>query len=141
MHDKDCILSVLPHRDPFMFLDGAEITGEGEVTAHFTFTPDMPFFKGHFPSRPIVPGVLIIEALCQAGAFGLLSRPENKDMNALLTGVTNARFRAAVNPGDKLIMKVKQTAFKMNVAQCDAEAYVGDTLAAKCRISCALVPV
>lgn len=140
MFDKDYIKTILPHRDPFLFLDAAEPDGENGFTGYFTFKPDMPVFRGHFPGDPVVPGVLLIEALCQAGAFGLLSRPENKGMNALLTGVTNARFRAGVRPGDRLVMKVKQTALRLNVAYCDAEGYVGDTLAVKCRVSCAMVP-
>jgi 3-hydroxyacyl-[acyl-carrier-protein] dehydratase len=110
------IKAIIPHRYPFLLLDTVEeiITGE-KVIAKKNVTINEPFFQGHFPGEPVMPGVLILEALAQAGAVALLSMPDFKGKTAYFGGIDKAKFRKKVVPGDTLmleveIMKVKSVA-------------------------------
>ena len=105
--DTQALLKVLPHRYPFLLVDrilevepGKRIVGLKNVTAN------EPQFMGHFPERPIMPGVLIVEAMAQVGAVLMLQMPENRGRLALLAGIDNTRFRQVVGPGDQLVMEV-----------------------------------
>lgn len=102
------ILSVLPHRYPFLLVDRIlEVEPGKRVVGLKNITVNEPQFSGHFPERPIMPGVLITEALAQVGAVLMLQTPENKNKLALLTGIDNFRFRQMVQPGDQLVMEVE----------------------------------
>ncbi|MFK4566954.1 3-hydroxyacyl-ACP dehydratase FabZ [Enterococcus sp. UD-01] len=110
------IKAIIPHRYPFLLLDTVEeiVTGE-KVIAKKNVTINEPFFQGHFPGEPVMPGVLILEALAQAGAVALLSMPDFKGKTAYFGGIDKAKFRKKVVPGDTLmleveIMKVKSVA-------------------------------
>ena len=97
----------VPQREPFLMIDEVESFVPGEtVTALKHVRADEYYFPGHFPGQPIMPGVLIIEAMAQAGVVGVLSLPENKGSNAFFGGIDNARFRDLVVPGDTLRIKV-----------------------------------
>ncbi|MEI5993313.1 3-hydroxyacyl-ACP dehydratase FabZ [Candidatus Enterococcus mansonii] len=110
------IKAIIPHRYPFLLLDTVEEIVVGEkVIAKKNVTINEPFFQGHFPGEPVMPGVLILEALAQAGAVALLSMPDFKGKTAYFGGIDKAKFRQKVVPGDTLmleveIMKVKKIA-------------------------------
>ena len=107
------IMSIIPHRQPFLLIDRVEEIVEGEsVTAIKNVTYNEPFFAGHFPDQPVMPGVLIIEALAQTGAVAILCQDEWKGKTAYFAGINNAKFKQKVVPGDTLeltteIIKVK----------------------------------
>ena len=97
------IMEIIPHRYPFLLVDKAEIVGDGKkVIGYKNVTINEPFFQGHFPAEPVMPGVLMIEALAQVGAIALLSQEAFKGKIAYFGGIKEARFRGKVVPGDSL---------------------------------------
>lgn len=131
--DINQILGLLPHRYPFMLVDRVlDYKPMDYLTAIKNVTINEPFFTGHFPGQPIMPGVLMLEALAQA--CGILSSisSEPKDRKAVLhyfAGIDNARFKQVVTPGDQLRLEVKLTGRKREFWRMHGEAYVGDKLA------------
>ncbi|AIM24627.1 3-hydroxyacyl-ACP dehydratase FabZ [Melissococcus plutonius] len=104
------IMAIIPHRYPFLLLDSVEEIIDGKkVIAKKNVTVNEPFFQGHFPDEPVMPGVLIVEALAQAGAVALLSKPDFKGKTAYFGGIEKAKFRKKVVPGDTLILEVEIT--------------------------------
>ncbi|MGX7244852.1 3-hydroxyacyl-ACP dehydratase FabZ [Enterococcus quebecensis] len=102
------IKEIIPHRYPFLLLDTVEEIVVGEkVIAKKNVTINEPFFQGHFPGEPVMPGVLILEALAQAGAVALLSMPNFKGKTAYFGGIDKAKFRQKVVPGDTLVLEVE----------------------------------
>jgi 3-hydroxyacyl-[acyl-carrier-protein] dehydratase len=102
------IKAIIPHRYPFLLLDTVEEMEAGQrVVAKKNVTVNEQFFQGHFPEEPVMPGVLIIEALAQAGAVALLSMPEFKGKIAYFGGIDKAKFRKKVTPGDTLMLEVE----------------------------------
>lgn len=102
------IQEIIPHRHPFLLLDAIEDYEPGEYAVGYkcvTYRED--FFKGHFPQKPVMPGVLIIEALAQAGAVAILSIPENQGKIAFFGGIQKCRFKGMVVPGDKLKLETR----------------------------------
>lgn len=102
------IQEIIPHRHPFLLIDQIEDYEPGEFAVGYkcvTYRED--FFKGHFPKKPVMPGVLIIEALAQVGAVAILSIPENKGKIAFFGGISKCRFKGMVVPGDKLKLETK----------------------------------
>lgn len=102
------IMEIIPHRQPFMLLDTVEelIPGRRAV-ARKCVTYNEPFFQGHFPGEPVMPGVLIIEALAQAGAVAILSKEENKGKTAYFAAINSAKFKKKVIPGDVLLLETE----------------------------------
>lgn len=136
------IMSMLPHRYPFLLVDRVEELIAGEhVKAYKNVTINEPFFQGHFPGLPVMPGVLIIEALAQAGGLIVLSVDDIdvSDKVFLFTGIDKVKFRRPVVPGDKLDLSVTKIRSKMNIWKMKCVATVGGEIAAQGEISAAIV--
>lgn len=132
--DIDQIKNLLPHRYPFLLIDRVvDFVPMERIRAVKNVTFNEPFFPGHFPGKPLMPGVLIIEAMAQAAAIlGELSGAESHAEGVLyyLVGVDNARFRRTVVPGDQLLIEVTFQTVRRNIWKFSATTHVGDTLVA-----------
>ena len=127
MMDIKEIMSILPHRSPFLLIDRVLEMEEGKkCVALKNVTMNEPFFQGHFPQEPVMPGVLIIEALAQTGAVAMLSMEEFKGKIAFFGGIDKAKFRGKVVPGDTLRLEVEMIKIKRNAGIGKGVAYVGD---------------
>ena len=133
------IMEIIPHRQPFMLLDTIEELEAGvRAKAKKCVTYNEPFFAGHFPGEPVMPGVLIIEALAQAGAVAILSVPENKGKIAYFGGIENAKFKGKVVPGDVLILETEIIKSKGPIGVGSANAYVNDKLVVSAQLTFAV---
>ncbi|MHB8926538.1 MAG: 3-hydroxyacyl-ACP dehydratase FabZ [Bacillota bacterium] len=134
--ENDEIQRYLPHRYPFLLVDRVlEIEDDGSwVVGLKNVSANEPYFQGHFPGRPVMPGVLIVEAMAQVGAVALLRQPENQGKLALFAGIDKARFRQMVLPGDQLRIEVKVLARRGRIGRSEGKAYVGDKLAAEAEL-------
>jgi 3-hydroxyacyl-[acyl-carrier-protein] dehydratase len=140
--DINQIQQILPHRYPFLLIDRVvEIERKQRIVAIKNVTINEPFFQGHFPGFPIMPGVLIVEAMAQAGGALLLTEVPNRDqMLMVFAGIEKARFRRPVTPGDQLRIVVEVLAWRTIAVRMEGKAYVGDRLVAESVITCRLVP-
>ena len=126
--DREGIKSIIPHRDPFLFVDKIVAMGDTTITGVKNVTPEEPFFKGHFPGHPIMPGVLIVEALAQTCGVLALRREENHGKLAFFVAINNAKFRKPVLPGDVLMLEVEITKWRSRIVQAHGIAKVdGET--------------
>lgn len=108
MLDIKEIMKIIPHRNPFLLIDKIEELESGKrAVAYKNVTMNEPFFQGHFPEEPVMPGVLIIEALAQTGAVAILSLEEYKGKIAYFAGINNVKFKKKVIPGDTLKLEVE----------------------------------
>jgi 3-hydroxyacyl-[acyl-carrier-protein] dehydratase len=139
--DINEILSILPHRYPFLLIDRVvEMTRKQRIVAIKNVTINEPFFAGHFPQMPIMPGVLIVEAIAQAGGALLLTEVEDRhDKLMVFTGIERARFRRPVVPGDQLRIEVEVKAWRKNAVRMEGKAFVGEKRVAEATVSCQLV--
>ena len=113
LYDAKQIREILPHRYPFLLIDQVyEIIDYIKIRARKCVTQNEPFFQGHFPVEPIMPGVLQLEAIAQAGAIVVLSKPENKGKLAIFAGASNVKWRKKVVPGDVLDIEVELVKIK-----------------------------
>jgi beta-hydroxyacyl-ACP dehydratase FabZ len=140
MIDITEILSMLPHRYPFLLIDRVlEIEGD-TIRAVKNVTINEPFFPGHFPGRPVMPGVLIVEAMAQAGGYLLLSRVEDRDRKLIyFTGIDNCRFRKPVVPGDQLVFEVEVVARRRTFGKIRGRALVDGEVVAEADMMSAMV--
>jgi len=136
MIDIKEIMKVLPHRPPFLLIDRIEEVIPGEkVVAIKNVTMNEPYFVGHFPEEPVMPGVLIVEAMAQAGAYAVLSMEEYKGKLAFFGGVDKAKFRKKVVPGDVLRIEVEIIKLRMNAGIGKGIAYVDGKKACEAEIT------
>lgn len=133
------ILEIIPHRHPFMLIDTIEELEPGvKAIGKKCVSFNEPFFAGHFPTEPVMPGVLIIEALAQVGAVAILSMPENKGKIAYFGGIKETRFKGMVKPGDVLMLETEIIRVKGPVGVGKANAYVDGKLVCKAELIFAL---
>lgn len=128
------ILNLLPHRYPFLLVDKILEQEENKIVGVKNVTINEPFFQGHFPGHPIMPGVLIIEAMAQTGGVLIFSKEANKGKIPLFAAIDKARFKKSVRPGDQLIIKVEILKMLRGVAKAKAEAYVDGNLVASAEL-------
>lgn len=120
------IMDIIPHRYPFLLIDKVIKVEENKIIAIKNVTANEQYFQGHFPAEPVMPGVLIIEALAQAGAVSLLSKDEFKGKIAYFAGINNAKFRKKVVPGDTLRLEVELIKVRGKAGVGYGIAYVED---------------
>jgi 3-hydroxyacyl-[acyl-carrier-protein] dehydratase len=140
--DVNAIMRILPHRYPFLLIDRiVEHQPKQRIVAIKNVTINEPFFAGHFPEFPIMPGVLVVEAMAQAGGVLLLSAlPDPESKLIVFTGIERARFRRPVVPGDQLRIEVDVTAWRVTAGRMSGKAFVNGKRVAEATISCAVVP-
>ena len=142
IHD---ILQILPHRYPFLLIDRVlELKRKERIVAIKNVTINEPFFSGHFPGMPIMPGVLIVEAIAQAGGALLLTEVEDRDHKMMVfTGIDRAKFRRPVGPGDQLRIEVEVKSWRavprMTAAKMHGFVYVAGKRVAEATVSCQLI--
>ena len=130
--DRRAIEAILPHREPFLLIDEVvELEPGSRVVARKRVRPDEWYLSGHFPGRPIMPGVLIVEAMAQTGAVAVLSEEENRGRLALFAGIDGVRFKRIVEPGDELELTCDLEKVRGPIGKGRAEARVGGELAAR----------
>lgn len=140
MLDSNEIMKIIPQRPPILMIDRVEDYVPGEsCKAYKNVCINEPYFIGHFPGQPIMPGVLIVEALAQTGAVAILSKEENKGKNALFGGIDKLRFKKQVIPGDVLRLEVKIIKQKGPIGIGEAIATVDGKVAVKGELTFAIV--
>jgi len=133
------IMEIIPHRYPFLLIDTIEEIETGvRAVGKKCVSVNEPFFQGHFPGNPVMPGVLIIEALAQVGAVAMLSLPEMKGKTAYFAGINNAKFRQKVVPGDVLMLETSIIKVKGPVGIGKAVATVNGKKAAEAELTFAI---
>lgn len=126
------IEQILPHRDPFLLLDEVvELEPGKRVVARRAVNAEDPWFAGHFPGRPVMPGVLIVEAMAQTGAIAVLYEEANRGKIAFFAGIDDCRFKRVVEPGDVLTLTCEIDQLRGPIGRGKATAHVGDALAAR----------
>ena len=139
--DLETIQEIIPHRYPFLLIDKVlDIKDDKLITWYKNVTANEPFFQGHFPGKPIMPGVLVIEALAQLGAVYILAKPQNQGKLAYFMGIDNAKFRRPVKPGDRLDLKLIILKMRSSAGKVHGIATVGGDVAVEADISFALAP-
>ena len=136
------IMEILPHRYPFLLIDRVlELVHMQRIVAIKNVTINEPFFQGHFPSYPIMPGVLMVEAMAQAGGALLLTEVPDRDEKLMVfTGIEEARFRQAVVPGDQVRIEVDVLKWSRRGASMKGNAFVDGKLVCEAVIKCQVVP-
>jgi len=133
------IKEIIPHRYPFLLVDKIEEMEPGKKAVGIkNVTVNEPFFQGHFPGYPVMPGVLIIEAMAQVGAVSVLSMPDFAGKMAFFAGIDKAKFRRQVVPGDTLRIEVEMLKLRGTIGKARAVARVGEDLAAEAELMFAI---
>jgi beta-hydroxyacyl-ACP dehydratase FabZ len=138
-YDIQWIREILPHRYPFLLVDRIEELEPDRIVGIKNVTINEPFFMGHFPDFPVMPGVLIIESMAQvAGVLVLKSVPDRKNKLVLLASIEQAKFRRPVRPGDQLRIEMKVTKRKTSIAKMHGQATVDGVVVAEAELMCKL---
>jgi len=139
--DINDIQRILPHRYPFLLIDRVvEVERKQRIVAIKNVSVNEPFFNGHFPGQPIMPGVLIVEAIAQAGGALLLTEvPDRADKLMVFTGIERAKFRKPVVPGDQLRIEVKVIVWRTTAVKMEGTAFVDGKLACEATVTCQLI--
>ncbi len=132
----DDIKSLLPHREPFLFVDKLEKADESEIIGYKTFSKDEFFFKGHFPDYPVVPGVVLVETMAQCGGAGMSAGGSLGDALFFLATIEKAKFRRQVRPDETVRMEIKNLRTTSRMIKQSGKAFVGDELAAEAEWLC-----
>ena len=135
------IIKILPHRYPFILIDRIDIVEEGKsLIALKNMTINEPFFQGHFPGQPVMPGVLSLEIMAQAGSFLMLSQIEDPlSMNMFFSTVEAAKFRKPITPGDQLKIHMELVKRKLNLCKFHGKCFVDEVLVAAAKFAANLV--
>jgi 3-hydroxyacyl-[acyl-carrier-protein] dehydratase len=136
------IMGLLPHRYPFLLIDKVvEFEPQKRLVAIKSVTINEPFFQGHFPGYPIMPGVLVVEAMAQAGGIIMTANMPDRDRKLVVfSGIERAKFRRPVVPGDQLRIEVDVLAFRSRAGRIEGKAYVDGKLACEATLTCQVVP-
>ena|SRR5580692_2208001 len=136
------IMDFLPHRYPFLLIDRViEYEAAKRLVAIKNVTINEPFFQGHFPGVPIMPGVLVIEAMAQSGAIIMMAElPDRESKLIVFTGIERAKFRQSVTPGDQLRIEVDVLSFRSRAGRIECKATVDGKLACEATLTCMVVP-
>ncbi|MEO5656724.1 MAG: 3-hydroxyacyl-ACP dehydratase FabZ [Nitrospiria bacterium] len=141
MLDANAILKILPHRYPFLLVDRVLSVDDGRAVAIKNVTINEPFFQGHFPGQPIMPGVLVLEALAQVGGIlAFQTAKETEDCLVIFVGIDRAKFRKPVVPGDQLRLEVTLLHKRHPYWRLRGEAYVEDALVCEMEFKAMLSP-
>ncbi len=139
--DSPAIRKIIPHRYPFLLIDTIVELDPGERAVGIkNVTANEPFFQGHFPDYPVMPGVLIVEAIAQVGAVAMLSHPNHEGQLALFAGIEKVRFKRQVKPGDTLRLEVELGQIRRNIGSGNGTATVNGDVACRGDFMFALVP-
>lgn len=135
------IIKVLPHRYPFILIDKIEVLEQGQsLIAIKNVTINEPFFQGHFPGQPVMPGVLSLESMAQAGAFLMLSQVEDPlSKNMFFSTIDNAKFRKPIVPGDQLKIHMELVKRKLSICKFHGKCYVDEKIVAEAFLSANIV--
>ena len=136
------ILKILPHRYPLLLIDRVlELKRKESIVAIKNVMINEPFFNGHFPGYPIMPGVLVVEAMAQAGCILLLNEVSDREKKLVLfSGIEGAKFRRPITPGDQLRLEVDVVSFRSRGGRMEGKAFVDGKLACEATLTCAVVP-
>ena len=139
--DINSIIRLLPHRYPFVLVDRiVNITPGEKLTAYKNVSINEPFFQGHFPNQPVMPGVLVLEAMCQAGCFLVLNSVDNPmEKNMFFSSLSDSRFRHPIIPGDQVRLEMVLAKFRLGTALLEGKAYVDDKLVAEGKLKATVV--
>ena len=138
---REDIERVLPHRDPFVWMTRVvECTPGESITAELDVDPDLPLFRGHFPTHPVLPGVIIMEALAQCASIAVLQAPELRGNIGFLTGIDAAKFRRQVAPGDTVTLRATIVKSSRRLVVAEVEASVDGEICATATQKYVLAP-
>lgn len=137
--DVNGIMKLLPHRYPFLFIDRIIEARRGYCVAEKCVTINEPYFQGHFPGNPVMPGVLQVEAIAQVAGVVRIAEPESAGKIGLFVGIDGVRFRRQVVPGDVLRIVIQEIGRKKSFGKCTGKIFVGEDLACEATLSFMLV--